>query len=166
LGQRVHHGAANGGGEHRRRHPGLRRGVLADQTPVEPVHHPPEMLVGGEDAVQDGIAGQGALHAAALEGQVDHAGEQRRARLLRAGLGRGVEHGFHPRELVVGDGDDDLVLGLELMVDGGLGYADGVRDHLQRRAADAVLGEQPGRGADDARLGRADRDGSLADGCA
>jgi len=122
------------------------------------------VLVGREDAVQDGIAGQRALHAAALEGQVDHAGEQRRARLLRAGLGRDIEHRFYSRKLVMGNGDDDLVLGLELMVDGGLGYADGVRDHLQRRAADAVLGEQPGCGGDDARLGRTGRGRSVADG--
>jgi hypothetical protein len=42
----------------------------------------------------------------------------------------------------VSNGQDDLVLGVVLVVDGRLGHAERVRDHLQRGAADAVLGEQ------------------------
>ena len=70
------------------------------------------------------------------------------------GLGR-VERRLEPGQLDLGDREDDLVLGLELVVDRRLRDADGVGDHLQRRAAHAVLGEQVERGGDDAALGRA-----------
>jgi hypothetical protein len=40
------------------------------------------------------------------------------------------------------------------VVDRGLGDPDGVSDHLQRRSADTVVGEQIQRGAQNAGLGR------------
>jgi len=44
------------------------------------------------------------------------------------------------------------------VIDGRFRHADGVGDHLQRRPADTMLGEQPGSGADDAGLRGRTRD--------
>ena len=81
-----------------------------------------------------------------------------RARVrIRLGVGR-VERDLQLHELDLDRGDDDLVLGLELVVDRRLRHADGVGDHLERRAVDPVLGEQAERGGDDPGLRRAPGD--------
>ena len=81
-------------------------------------------------------------------------GDQHLARSRAGSLGFRGGHGrLQTREHDLGDGEDDLVLGVVLVVDGGLRDADRVRDHLQRGPADAVLGEQGERGVDDAGLG-------------
>ena len=68
-------------------------------------------------------------------------------------LGR-VEGRLQAAQLDLGDGQDDRVLGRELVVHGRLRDAEGVGDHLQRRAADAVVGEQLERGGDRAASAR------------
>jgi hypothetical protein len=149
----VHDGAPDGRGEHSRRHARVRPERVAHEHRVQAVEYLVEVLVAGEGPDEHRVSGQRALHAAALDRQGHDAGEQGLARQFCAGLGRGrVEHRLQPRYLSLGGGDDDLFLGLELMVDGGLRHADRVSDHLQGRPADAVLSEQPGGGADDARL--------------
>ena len=80
-------------------------------------------------------------------------GDQHLARSRAGPLGFRGGHGrLETREHDLGDGEDDLVLGVVLVVDGRLRHADRVRDHLQRGPADAVLGEQDERGFDDAGL--------------
>ena len=60
-----------------------------------------------------------------------------------------VEDPYEPGQLELGGGQDDLLLGVVLVVDGGLGHPDLVGDHLQGRAADPVPGEEvEGRGED------------------
>ena len=84
-----------------------------------------------------------AERAAAIDGLLDHPVEQNlpRPQGVPLGLGR-LERILEPAHLALGDGDDDLFLGLELPVDRRLGHAHRVGDHLQRRAADAALGDQ------------------------
>jgi hypothetical protein len=53
-----------------------------------------------------------------------------------------------------------LVFGLELVVDSGFRDTERIGDHLQRRSADAVIGEQVQRGDRDSGLGGATRDGA------
>jgi hypothetical protein len=108
-----------------------------------------------EEPHEDGVADQRGFHPAARYGEVDDTGDQRVARAFRVWLGLGGVHGgFQPGELGLRGGDDDLVLGLELVVDGRLRHPDGIGDHLQRGTADAVLGEQARGGADDAGSGK------------
>ena len=107
----------------------------------------------GEEPDDDGILLERAHDAAALDGEVDHEGEEHLACARAAVLGLGgVERRLELREVDLEHGDDDLFLGLELVVDGGLRDADGVGDHLQRGAAHTVLAEQVERGGDDAGL--------------
>ena len=69
--------------------------------------------------------------------------ETRTSRAVGRWLGlRCVERDLEPGELGFRRGEDDLVLGGELVVDGRLGDTDLVGDHLERRPADAVIGEQ------------------------
>jgi alkylation response protein AidB-like acyl-CoA dehydrogenase len=152
--QRVHHRAADGGREHRRRDPGVGRGVVAQEDAVEAAHHLPERLVVGEEPHDHRVAQQCALHPPPLDGQVDDAGHQDVPGPVpgRFGLGR-RDRLRHPGELRVGRGQDDLLLGPELVVDRRLRHPDGVGDHLQRRAAHAVLGEQVDGSVHDAQLG-------------
>ncbi len=51
-----------------------------------------------------------------------------------------------------GGRDDDVILGLELVIDGRLRHPDRVRDHLQGGATDPFVGEQLERRRDDAGL--------------
>ena len=92
--------------------------------------------------------------------EVDHLGEHELARPpeVLVGFGR-VERRFDLHEVDLDGREDDLVLGLELVVDRGLRHADGVGDHLQRRPVDTVLGEQVERGGDDPGLRGGARDG-------
>jgi hypothetical protein len=107
-----------------------------------------------EEAQHDRIALEDARHAAALDGEVDHPADQHLARPRGGSLGlRGVHGRLQTCQHDLGDGEDDLVLGVVLVVDGRLRHADRVRDHLQGRPADAVLGEEDERGVDDAGLG-------------
>ena len=75
----------------------------------------------------------------------------------RLGLS-GFDDRLQPRQLVLGGGQDDLFLGLVLVVHGRLGHTDLVGDHLQRGPPDTVLGEQVDGCGDDASLRRAGRE--------
>jgi hypothetical protein len=109
-----------------------------------------EGLVVGVVPNDDGVPEERALHATALDRQVDDPGDHDLACPGRIGFGlAGLDHGPHPLELGAGRGDHDLVLRLELVVHRRLRHADVVGDHLQRGPADAMLGEQLERGVDD-----------------
>ena len=76
-------------------------------------------------------------------------GEQHLAGCGAVGLGlRGIESVLQPDQFGLGDRDDDLFLGLELMVDSGFGDAHGVGDHLADAGGDQHLLEATA-GADD-----------------
>ena len=71
----------------------------------------------------------------------------------RSSASAAIERRLQLHELELDRGDDDLVLGLELVVDRRLRDADGIGDHLQRRAARRRVGEQVERRGDGASLG-------------
>ena len=154
-GERVHNRAGERRVEHR--HPHLRgvARVVAQQETSEAFGLHPQILVGDEKPGQRGVALHPAHDAAVLHDQRDHPvehhlhGNGTRRRPLRCVEGQ-TEH----FEWLGGNGEDDLVLGPELVVDGGLGDTDRVGDHLQRRAARTVSGEQDERRIDDTRLRR------------
>ena len=82
---------------------------------------------------------------------------QRRAdsRVITAAVELFGTHGVSGTSLQMidlGGGDHDLVLGLELVYIRRLRHPDRVGDHLQRRAAHAVVGEELDRSRDDASL--------------
>ena len=85
----------------------------------------------GEEAHDDWIAEEGALHTTAFDREVDDTDDQHVARPStgRLGLG-GFDPRFDIREFGLGGSDDDLFLGVELVVDGRRRHADGVSDHL------------------------------------
>ena len=103
-----------------------------------------------EEPDDDRVVLHRAHHAAALDREVDHLGEDDLACPGAVGLGIGrVHRRLQLRELDLDRGDDDLVLGLVLVVDRGLRDADVVGDHLERRAVHPVLGEEAERRVDD-----------------
>src|SRR4029453_17362786 len=126
----------------------------AHQHAVQTLHHAPEGSMLVEEAHHHRIPLEDARHAAGLDGEVDHPGDQQLARSRAGPLRfRGGHRSLQTCEHDLGDGEDDLVLGVVLVIDGCLRHADRVRDHLQGRAADAVLGEEDERGFDDPGLG-------------
>lgn len=143
-----------GGRRHDRRgNPGLRVVPLVEEHAVEPAHEPLERRVFNEDAHDDGVAGQGADPLTPGDCPIDQLDQQGPAGLLTPFVClRGDERVLEDGQLVLGDRDDDLVLGLVLVVDGGLGHPDGVSDHLQRGAADAVGADEVQGGGQDALL--------------
>ena len=82
-------------------------------------------------------------HAAMFDRLVDHLSQDQLAglRCRQVGLGQ-LQRLLQLHQLDLDGGQDDVVLGRELVVDGRLGHAEGVGDHLQRRAVDPVLPEQ------------------------
>jgi hypothetical protein len=154
----VHDGTADRRDEHRGRHTRLVAGVVASQQVGQPVHHAPERFVLGEEPDDDGIAQDGAHRATTLDGEVDDPGDEHLARPRRSRLGfGGIEHRFQPGQLGLGHGEDDLVLGPELVVDRRLRHADLLGDHRQRRPPDTLLGEQVESGGHHAGLRSAGR---------
>ena len=150
--ERVYDGAADCRREHRRGHASIGPGVVTHQQPVETIHHLPERFVVREVPDDHRIAEERALRPAALDREVDDSSDQH----LRAGrvcLGPGgFDRGLDPGQLGFGRGEHDLFLGIELVVDGPLGHAEAVGDHLERGPADTVLGEEVERDVDDPRL--------------
>ena len=67
-----------------------------------------------------------------------------------------LDHLDDPSELGFGDSPHDVLLRRVLVEDGGLRDTESTGDHAQRRAADAVLGEEVECGHDDPPLGRAE----------
>ena len=97
----------------------------------------------GQQSNDDRVELEGIRCATVLDGVVDDSVQQELAAALRVVLGlSGFQCVFQLREFHLRDGDDDLVLGLELMVDRALCHSDRVSDHLIRRGANAMLGEQ------------------------
>jgi hypothetical protein len=101
-----------------------------------------------DEAEHGRVAVEHGRQPAVADDEVDEAAQRgvgagRRGRLV---LGRRDERG-HLVEHRPGDRQDDVVLRPELVVDRGLRDAELVRDHLQRRAVDAVPVEEPQRRA-------------------
>ena len=85
----------------------------------------------GEEAHDDWIAEEGALHTTAFDREVDDTDDQHVARPSTGRLGLCCfDRRFDIREFGFGSSDDDLFLGVELVVNGRLRHADGVSDHL------------------------------------
>ena len=62
---------------------------------------------------------------ALLDGQLDHPGDKHLARSRAGALGfRGLDRRLEPRQDDLGNGEDDLVLGVVLVVDGRLRHAE------------------------------------------
>ena len=126
---------------------------VVDQHTVEPLNELLERFVFGQQPDDDGVELQGARRTAALNGQVDDpVSSTSRACgpvVLRLGC---LQRLLQPAEFALGECDDDLFFGPELVVDSRFRDPDGIGDHLQRGPADAVLGDQPQRGIQDARL--------------
>ena len=113
------------------RTPRLGAGPVTDEQTEQPLHERRERFVLGEEAHDDRVVLERAHHAPALDRELDHLGQQpvEGPRAVFVGLGR-VESRLEPRELDLHRGHDDLLLGLELVVDRGLRHADRVGDHL------------------------------------
>jgi hypothetical protein len=136
-------GVYDGGADRSRQHRGGYPRV-AEQHAVEPGEKSLERLVVGEEPDDDGVELQGCRRTATLDGHVDDAAEQHLpcAWPRRFGL-RCFQRIVEPAEHPLGQRDHDLLFGLELVIDGGLG------------ATDAVIGDQRQCGIEDAVLRRA-----------
>lgn len=147
----VHDSRADRSGEHGRLDPPVQAGV-AQQHSVQAVHETLESLVFGQQSNDNGIELQRPHQPAVANRHFDHADQQRVARLRTVAVRLGfLERRQQPAEFTLGDREHDLLFGPELVVDGGFRDPDGVGDHLQRRAADTVLGERIERGIQYAR---------------
>jgi len=149
--QWVHDSGTDRSGEHGRLDPPVQSGV-AQQYSIEAVHETLERFVFGEQSNDDGVELQCPHQPAVANRHFDHTYQQRVAgsRTVAVRLGF-LERRKQPTELALGDREHDLLFGPELMVDGSFRNTNGVSDHLQRRAADAALGEQIQRGIKNAR---------------
>jgi hypothetical protein len=154
----VHHGAADRAGEHGPRDPGVLVGVV-QQHPVQAVHKLLERFMFGQQSNNNGIELQRPHQTSVANRHLDHAYQQRVAglQLVAACLGF-VKCRYQPAQFALGDREHDVLLGPKLVVDSSFGDPDGIGDHLQRGAADAVLGEKVQRGIEYSRPGRAVRD--------
>ncbi len=138
--------------------PYLRIGTVvgANEHSVQPLDELLKRPMVRQQADEDRVELQGVGRVPVFDGVIDDPFEEQFAPPIRRFLGLGgcqrvVQFGeFHLR-----DGDDDVVLGLELMVDSTFRDADRVGDHPVRRRADTVFGEKLERGVEDALLCRA-----------
>lgn len=130
--------------------------MLAHERTVEALHDPPEWFVFVEESKHHGVVVQKSREMTILHGHIDQRVDQHRPGSLRRGLGLG-ESGYlaQPVEYESAHGKYDLVLGSKLMIDGRLGDADGIRDHLQGRTGRAALAEQANCGIENPGLGNA-----------
>ena len=147
-------------GFHAIRKPGahLEEDVVAEEEALEAGHQPLERFVVGEQPHHHRIALEDAHHAPMVDGDVDQPGDEHLATLRPVSLGFGlVEHRFQAGQIGLGGRDDDLVLGLELVVDSAFRDTERVGDHPIGRRTDAVLGEQRRRRVQDPQLRRAAR---------
>jgi hypothetical protein len=144
--QWMHDGAADRAREHGRLDPPVQPRV-AEQHPIEALHETLERFVFGQQSNHDRIELQRPHQPAVANRHLDHAYQQRVAGLWPVAVRLGfLERRCQPAEFALSDGEHDLFLGPELVIDGGFRDPDGVSDHLQRGAADAVHGEQVQRG--------------------
>jgi hypothetical protein len=141
--QRMHGGAGDGRGEHRRSYARIRAGFIPHEEVVQTTGDLSKGFVLREEPDHDGIAQDGARRAAAFDRQVDDPLQKRISNPGSVSLGFGrIQHRFEPSYLCFGGGKYDLVLRPELVVKSRLRHADLVGNHLQRGAAYAVAGEQ------------------------
>ncbi len=133
--------------------PGVR--AVAREKSVHIAHDGLERLECQEEPGHDGIALEVSDQLPALDREIHDLGYEDFQCPVRA-LFRacGGDRCFEPANWFFHGGDDDLVLGPELVIDGRLGHSDGVGDHLKRRTADAMLAEKPECGLDDSLLCR------------
>jgi hypothetical protein len=151
----MHDSSAERTGEHGGLDPPVQTRI-AQQHLVQTVHEKLKRLVLGQQSDDDGIELQGAHQPAVANGHLNHAHQQGISCLRPVVVCFGLlERRLEPAEFALGHGDDDLFFGPELMVDSSFRYTDGVSDHLQRRTADTVCGEQIQRGIEYPRPGRA-----------
>ena len=71
--ERVHHGTANSGGQHGRRHPGVQPGFVTEKDRREATHDLPERFVVCEEPDDHRVAEEGLSNAWSIHGQVHHA---------------------------------------------------------------------------------------------
>ncbi len=153
--QRMHDRGAERAGEHCGLDPPVETRI-AQQHLVQTVHENLKRLVLGQQPDDDGIELQRAHQPAVANGHLNHAHQQGISCLRPVVVCFGLlERRLEPAEFALGDCDDDLFFSPELMVDSSFRYTDGVSDHLQRRTADTVCGEQIQRGIEYPRPGRA-----------
>ncbi len=153
--QGVHDGGADRAGEHGRLDSPVQT-CVAQQHPIQAIHETLEWYVFGKQSNHDGIELQGPHQPAIPNRHLDHAYQQRIAGLRPISMRLGfLERRAQPAEFALGDREHDLLLGSELVVDSSFRDPDGVGDHLQRRTADTVLGEQVQRGIKHTRAGGA-----------
>ena len=155
----MHDGDADRARQHRRVKPRLDAGFRAEQRRVEAFDEPLKGLVFRLQTNDDGVEHRNAECAAPIDGLFDHSVEKNLTRPQGMSFCLcGFEHLLQLAHLPLGDRDDDFFLGLELPVDGRLGHAHLVGDHLQRRPADATLGDEFQRRIHHPRLGGGARD--------
>jgi hypothetical protein len=149
--QWVHDGGADRTGEHGRLDPSVQTGV-AQQHPIQAIHKTLKRFVFGQQSDHHGIELQRPHQPAVPNRHLYHAYQQRITGLRPIAVRLGfLERRSQPTEFALGDREHDLLFGPELVVDSSFRDPDGVSDHLQRRTADAVLGEQVQRGIQYAR---------------
>lgn len=153
--QWMHDGAADRAGEHGSLDPPVEAGV-AQQHPIQAFHETLERFVFGQQSNHDRIELQRAHQSAVANRNLDHSNQQRVAGLRPVTVCLSfLERRSQSTEFALGDREHDLLLGPELVVDSGFCDPNGVSDHLQRRTADTVLGEQVQRGIQHTRPGSA-----------
>ena len=131
------------GRDDRHRHPRRVVGSRTGQQGVESLDSGGEFVVGPNKWVDHGIAEEHRSEAAVADGELDESADRDVAPCLvrtdRFGdldqPGDVVEHRADQRQ-------HDVLFGVELVVDRGLGDAHPIGDHLQGGPADAVLGEE------------------------
>ena len=141
-----------------------RVGLSAQEGLKEVVHELHEGLAFGQEPDDRGVVEEGVDHPTARDGEVDHLAQQAlegaRSRLR---FGR-IERRLEPAQFELDRRHDDRLLRLELVVHGCLRHPDGVRNHLQRRGAHSLLGEQVEGRRHDSHLCRAVDGGAQAGG--
>jgi len=153
--QRVHDRTTDCRRQHRSRNASLFVS-FAHQNAVQAIHHLLEGRMVREIPHDHWIGKQCALHVSALDCEIDDSSEEDIAGVVRVLLGLGgLDCHFDSGQFRLGDCQNDLILGLELVIDGCLRHANGIGDHLQRRASDAVLCEELQGRVDDPGLRRA-----------
>jgi len=151
----VHDGGTDRAREHGRLDPPVQAGI-AQQHPIQALHETLERFVFGQQSHHDGIELQRPHQPAIAHRYLDHSNQQGIARLRSVAVRLSfLERGTQPTEFALGDREHDLLLGPELMVDSSFGDPYGVGDHLQRRTADTVPGEEIQRRIEYARAGSA-----------
>lgn len=153
--QWVYDRAADRAREHRRLDLPVQTRV-AQQHSIQALHETLKRFVFGQQSDHDGIELQGPHQSAVAYRHLDYPYQQPisgfQPVFMRLGF---LERRTQPAQFALGDREDDLLLGSELVVHSGFRDPYRIGDHLQRGTANAVLGEQIQRGIKDTCPGRA-----------